>query len=63
MNVPDRFNDPQFKTVFPYDEIRTMEWNGNPYAVSGGGDGRSVQGPWPWLLPYWTMRYFGAITM
>jgi hypothetical protein len=57
----DRFNKDQFTTVLPYDEIRTMEWNGNPYAVSGGGSGNSVQGPWPYLLPYWMMRHFKAL--
>ncbi len=57
----DRFSDAQFTTVFPYDEIATMEWNGNPYKVSDGGDGRAVQAPWPYLLPYWMLRYYGAI--
>lgn len=57
----DRFGDAQFTTVFPYDELPTMEWNGNPYQVSDGGDGRSVQSPWPYLLPYWMLRYYGAI--
>lgn len=58
----DRFDKPQFTTVFPYDEIRTFKWNGNPYAVSGGGNGKEVQAPWPYLLPYWMMRYYGVIT-
>ncbi|MFO0588409.1 MAG: hypothetical protein U0441_12745 [Polyangiaceae bacterium] len=57
----DRFDDAQFTTVLPYDEIRTLKWNGNPYAVAGGGDGRAVQGPWPFLLPYWMMRHSKAI--
>jgi hypothetical protein len=57
----DRFEGDQFDRVLPYDEIRTMKWNGNPYAVVGGGDGREVQGPWPWLLPYWMARYHGLI--
>ncbi|RME24901.1 MAG: hypothetical protein D6806_08860, partial [Deltaproteobacteria bacterium] len=57
----DRHGDEQFTTVLPYDEIRTMKWNGNPYAVKGGGDGRTVQAPWPWLLPYWMMRYYGVL--
>ena len=60
-DVLDRHGDKQFKTVLPYDEIRTMKWNGNPYAMTDGGDGRSVQAPWPWLLPYWMMRYHGVI--
>ncbi|MBW2702668.1 MAG: hypothetical protein JRF33_17755 [Deltaproteobacteria bacterium] len=57
----DRHDDEQFKTVLPYDEIRTMKWNGNPYIVAGGGDGREVMAPWPWLLPYWMYRYHGII--
>jgi hypothetical protein len=61
LDVPDRFDKPQFKTIFPYDEIRTFKWNSNPYAVSGGGSGKSMQAPWPYLLPYWMMRYYGAI--
>ena len=60
-DVSDRHGDAQFTTVFPYDEIRTMKWNGNPYAMTDGYDGRSVQAPWPWLLPYWMMRYNGVI--
>jgi hypothetical protein len=61
LDVPDRFMDAQFKTVFPYGEIRTMEWNGNPHAVKGGSAGTSVQAPWPWLLPYWLLRHFKAL--
>ncbi|HOX43318.1 MAG TPA: hypothetical protein PK668_06960 [Myxococcota bacterium] len=57
----DRHQNPQIKEVLPYDEIRTMKWNGNPYALADGGDGRSVQAPWPWLLPYWLYRYHGIL--
>jgi len=60
-SVPDRFGDPQFKTVLPYDEICFTKWNGNPYEVAACGDGRAVQAPWPWLLPYWIYRYHGII--
>ncbi|NMB74968.1 MAG: hypothetical protein GYA21_07540 [Myxococcales bacterium] len=58
---PDRFGDPQFTTVPPYDEISFLKWNGNPYRVRDGGDGREIQAPWPWLLPYWIMRYHEVI--
>ncbi|MBN2495494.1 MAG: hypothetical protein JXR96_12940 [Deltaproteobacteria bacterium] len=60
-DVDDRHGHEQIKTVLPYDEIRTMKWNGNPYALADGGDGREVQAPWPWLLPYWIFRYHGVI--
>jgi hypothetical protein len=58
---PDRGGSAQFDRVFPYGEIRTMKWNGNPYEVSSGGNGSVVQAPTPWLLPYWMMRYYGVI--
>ena len=59
--VPDRFDDPQFESVFPYGELGELEWNGNLYGVKQGGDGHAVQGVWPFLLPYWSLRYFGAL--
>lgn len=54
----DRHGDPQFSRVFPYDEIRTMKWNGSPYVVAGGGSGRGVLAPTPYLLAYWMLRYY-----
>jgi hypothetical protein len=60
-SVPDRFDDPQFESVFPYDELGELEWNGNLYGVKQGGDGRGVQGVWPYLLPYWSLRYHQAL--
>lgn len=60
--VNDRFDDPQWDTVFPYDEIRTMWWNGNPYTMVDGGDGRGFQSPTAFLLAYWTSRYAGIVT-
>lgn len=57
----DRFNDPQFDRAFPYDEIRTVWWNGNLYVKSHGGDGSRVSGPLAFLLPYWALRYAGVI--
>jgi hypothetical protein len=60
-NGVDRHQRPQFERVFPYDEIRTMKWNGSPYAVEGGGSGQGVLAPTPYLIAYWTMRYHGMI--
>lgn len=60
-DVPDRFGEPQFTAVPPYDEVRTMRWDGNPFRVADGGDGHSVVAPTFWLLPYWGLRYHGAI--
>jgi hypothetical protein len=61
-NGVDRHQRPQFERVFPYDEIRTMKWNGSPYAVSGGGTGNGVLAPTPYLIAYWTLRYHNLIT-
>ena len=58
----DRFGDPQFDAVFPYDEIRTVWWNGNLYEKTPGGSPKSLQGPVAWLLPYWALRYAGVIS-
>lgn len=58
----DRHGDPQFTTVLPYDEIALRRWDGNPYAVADGGDGTRILAPTFWLLPYWGLRYYGAIT-
>ncbi|MBM4372163.1 MAG: hypothetical protein FJ098_10945, partial [Deltaproteobacteria bacterium] len=58
----DRFGDPQFDRVFPYDEIRTVWWNGNLYAKVEGGSPKNWQGPLNWLLPYYAMRYAGVIS-
>ena len=59
--LKDRGGSPQFTEVPPYDELHAFKWNSNPYSIEDGGDGRAVQGPWPWLLPYWMLRYYGAI--
>ena len=57
----DRFGDPQFDRVFPYDEIRTVWWNGSLYEKTAGGSPKSISGPVAWLLPYWALRYAGVI--
>jgi hypothetical protein len=57
----DRHDNPQFDTVFAYDEIRTIWWNGNLHTMVDGGNPKSVSGPMAWLLPYWALRYAGVI--
>lgn len=61
LDVNDRHGDPQFTTVLPYDEIAMRRWDGNPYGVSDGGSGAQIMSPTFWLLPYWGLRYYGAI--
>lgn len=57
----DRHDQPQFDTVFPYDEIRSIWWNGNFHVKASGGSGAEVEGPMAWLLPYWALRYGGTL--
>ena len=58
---PDRHGDPQFHTVFPFEEIPVQRWDSNPYAAIGGGAPQVRRAPNFWLLPYWGLRYYGAI--
>jgi hypothetical protein len=60
-DVADRFGNPQFQKVLPYDEIYILRWDMNPYLVKQGGSGNSWMSPSYWLLPYWGLRYYGAI--
>ena len=57
----DRGGDKEFDRVFPFDEIRTMWWNGNPYNVTYGGNNQEIRGPMAFLLAYWTLRYSGVL--
>ncbi|MFA6035214.1 MAG: hypothetical protein WC889_20120, partial [Myxococcota bacterium] len=61
LRANDRFKRPQFDRVFPYTEIRTMWWNGNPFAVVDGGSGQGWSAPTAWLLPYYMNRWAGII--
>ncbi len=56
-----RGGDPQWDTVFPYDEIRTMWWNGNPYQMIDGAWGRNMVSPMAFQLAYWAQRYAGIL--
>ena len=57
----DRHKDKEVDRVFPFDEIRTMWWNGNPYEMIGGGNNQEVRGPMAFLLAYWSLRYSGIL--
>ncbi|MGC8928575.1 MAG: hypothetical protein ACP5QK_11715 [Myxococcota bacterium] len=60
-NGLDRHKRPQWDRVFPYDEIRKMWWNGNPYAKSDGDGPRSYGGPMFFSIAYWMLRYAGVL--
>jgi hypothetical protein len=47
--------------VLPYDELPVMKWNGNPYRLDGGNEGRSEDDGAFFLLPYWMGRYHKLI--
>ncbi|MBL8293140.1 MAG: hypothetical protein JNN08_14935 [Bryobacterales bacterium] len=55
--APDRFNRREAATWLPPDERPVMKWNGNPFIVDGGNDGRREDDGAFFLLPYWMGRY------
>ncbi|HZS05196.1 MAG TPA: hypothetical protein VFD58_10215 [Blastocatellia bacterium] len=57
----DRFKRAQSLVVLPYDELPVMKWNGNPYRLDGGNDGKSEDDGAYFLLPYWMGRYHKLI--
>jgi hypothetical protein len=59
--LSDRFKRRQALVVLPYDELPMSKWNGNPYNLDGGNDGRSEDDGAYFLLPYWMGRYHGLI--
>jgi len=48
-------------TGLPVAERRVMKWNGDPYGLDGGGDGRGRDDGTFILLPYWMGRYHRLI--
>ena len=54
-----RFGEAESREPLPPGERAMMKWNGNPYRLDGGGDGRSEDDGAFWLLPYWLGRYHG----
>ena len=53
----DRFKRAQALIVLPYDELPMSKWNGNPYLLDGGREGRSEDDGGYFLLPYWMGRF------
>lgn len=59
--MSDRFGRKQSLVVLPYDELPMSKWNGNPYRLDGGSDGRSEDDGAYFLLPYWMGRHHKLI--
>ncbi|MFH1538335.1 MAG: two-component regulator propeller domain-containing protein [bacterium] len=57
----DRFGKTESVVPLPPDERAVMKWNGNPYALDGGWEGRSEDDGTVYLLPYWMGRYYDFI--
>jgi hypothetical protein len=55
--MADRFKRRQALIVLPYDELPMTKWNGNPYSLDGGKDGRGEDDGAYFLLPYWMGRF------
>lgn len=55
--LADRFKRRQALIVLPYDELPMTKWNGNPYSLDGGKDGRGEDDGAYFLLPYWMGRF------
>ncbi|MCS7225248.1 MAG: hypothetical protein NZ959_11975 [Armatimonadetes bacterium] len=45
----------------PFTERPLHKWNGNPYRLDGGSEGRAEEEPTFFLLPYWMARYYQII--
>jgi len=56
-----RFGEKPSRRAIPPNERRVMKWNGNPFELDGGQEGRSEDDGTFFLLPYWLGRYHGLI--
>ena len=56
-----RFGEKQCRSAIPPNERRVMKWNGNPFELDGGNDGRSEDDGAYFLLPYWLGRFHGLV--
>ncbi|MGH9396144.1 MAG: hypothetical protein ACRD18_04760 [Terriglobia bacterium] len=52
-----RHGERQSREAIPPDERYVMKWNGNPFQLDGGQDGRSEDDGAFFILPYWLGRY------
>lgn len=57
----NRFRRPRGQNVLPVSERHVMRWNGDPYTLDGGSDGRSRDDGTAILLPYWMGRWHRLI--
>jgi hypothetical protein len=58
----NRFRRPRGEIVLPVSERHVMRWNGDPYTLDGGSDGRYRDDGAAILLPYWMGRYHRLTT-
>ena len=56
----NRFKQLKVREPLPWPERPIHKWNGDPYALDGGGSHSEECGTF-WLLPYWLARYHGII--
>ncbi len=52
----------QTDRLLPPSERGVIHWDGNPFAMREGEDGRAEKSASFWLLPYWMARHHGLIT-
>lgn len=57
----NRFRRAQSTVVLPASERQVMRWNGDPYVLDGGSEGRERDDGAAILLPYWLGRYHQLI--
>ena len=57
----DRFDLAQATTALYPNERKVIKWNGNPFQLDGGDDGRTEEEGVFFLLPYWLGRYYHLI--
>jgi len=55
--LSNRFRRARSDVVLPIAERHVMKWNGDPYELDRGGDGRARDDGTFILLPYWMGRY------